>query len=232
MRRQQQVWQEEHKHESMLPMLASQKPSQDVVSFIHFLQKRNVNISGHVVDIGCGKGRNAIYLAQSGLIVDAMDYIQEALEVTQKFAKEERVLQNITLHLAEIDKRWIFPDNHFDYAIDCFSSIDIETLQGRETYRDEMWRTLQPNGYALVTVVSVNDEAEKEFLKKSPGPEPNSVIWPESGKFQKNYTEAELRSFYQSFSIVQLRKVNNQVFKLGKKYLGEYYWLVLQKPKI
>ena len=105
-----------------------------------------------------------------------------------------------------MDEPWQFQDNFFDLAIDCFTSIDIETQSGRESYRNEMFRTLKPGGYALVVVTSIEDEIEQELIKHSPGPEKNSTIWP-NGKFQKNYDQEELISFYQQFEIIELQTI-------------------------
>jgi hypothetical protein len=82
----------------------------------------------------------------------------------------------------------------------------------------------------LVTVCSANDEWEKELIAKYPGAEPNSTIWPQNGKFQKDYDEAELRKFYKAFEIVELRKISKPAFKLGRNGMATNFWLVLRKP--
>ncbi|MBI3342424.1 hypothetical protein HY024_04860, partial [Candidatus Curtissbacteria bacterium] len=127
-----------------------------------------------------------------------------------------------------IDSKWPFKENFFDYALDCFSSIDIETKNGREIYRREMFRTLKPGGLAFVAVVSTEDQWERRLLKETPGKEKNSVIWP-NGKFQKDYEEIELKDFYKDFKILEIKKVEKTAFKLGKKYLAENFHLTLQK---
>jgi hypothetical protein len=105
----------------------------------------------------------------------------------------------------------------------------VETEEGRKTCRDEMFRTLKPGGYALVNVVSSEDEWEKEMIKNNPGPEKNSVIWPENGKFQKNYDEAELREFYSNFEIIDVRTIQKPAFKLGREGIATNLWMLLRK---
>ncbi len=179
-----------------------------------------------VVDVGCGTGRNAVYLAKLGFEVYAMDYVPFAVARTRKLAEKQGVSGRVHAITHAIDVRWPFKDDFFDLAIDNFSSIDIESRKGREKCRDEMLRTLKPEGYALVTAVSADDELEKTFPA---GPEKNSVIWPENKKFQKNYEEKELRNFYGKFEVVKLRKVSKKTFKLGRHYTATNYWLVLKK---
>lgn len=230
MRKQQQIWHDEHTHQSTLPRMANVEPASGVELFTDYLQKHGFVLSGKAVDIGAGKGRNSVYLASLGFEVWALDYIQSAITAAEQLAKSKGVIDNIHFQLSEIDTAWQFDDAFFDIAIDSFSSIDIETKSGRETYRDEMFRTLKPGGYALVTVVSADDEWEKELIGAHPGPEPNSTIWPQNGKFQKDYDEAELRQFYKAFEIMELKKISKTTFKLGREGKATNLWVILRKP--
>ena len=176
MRKQQQIWHDEHTNQGTLPTMANIEPASGVVQFIDWLKLQNVALAGKAVDID-----------------------------------------------------WQIDDNFFDLAIDSFSSIDIETKLGRERCRDEMYRTLKPGGYALVTVCSAEDEWEKELIASHPGPEPNSTIWPQNGKFQKDYDETELREFYKTFDIVELKRISKPAFKLGRDGTATNLWVVLRK---
>jgi ubiquinone/menaquinone biosynthesis C-methylase UbiE len=211
--------------------MANSEPTSGVVQFVDFLKKRGVKLEGKAVDIGAGKGRNAVYLARLGFEVCALEYIKAAAIVGKELAKARSVANNVNYFVTEVDKVWRFPDNYFSIAIDSFSSIDIETMQGREKCRDEMYRTLIPGGFALVNVCSINDEWEKELIEKYPGPEPNSTVWPQNGKFQKDYSEQELREFYKIFEVVELESIYKEATKLGRKGTATNFWAVLKKAK-
>jgi SAM-dependent methyltransferase len=230
MRKQQQIWWDEHVKPSMIPGLSQEEPSKVLEFAWHYFAQNGVGLPASAVDIGCGKGRNSIFLAKQGVRVTAFDYIEPALEVARGRAAAEAVEQMITFVNAVIDEPWPFENNSFDLALDSYSSIDIETRQGRETYRDELSRTLKPQGWLIVTVVAEDDELEKEMAEQTPaGAEPQSVIWP-SGKFQKNYNEAELRDFYKDFEIIELIKRETPAHKLDRDYLAKNYWLLARKP--
>ena len=229
MRKQQKIWQKEHTVKENIPAMNDTEPSSGVVTFIDYIKKHQLFTPGVAIDIGCGKGRNAVYLARQGYAVEAIDYIDEALAETRILAKENNVTDKVHIKNVEIDRPWPFDDERFDIAIDSFSSIDIETREGRKTYRDEMCRTLKQKGVAFIQVVSADDELENQIMQTSPGPEPNSVIWPQNDKFQKNYDETELREFYKEFKILELKKISKPVSKLGKKYTATNFWIVLQK---
>lgn len=228
MRKQQEVWKKEHSTSATLPSLGSEEASKNVVYFIEHLKKQGIK-PGKCIDIGCGKGRNSIYLAKQGFEVYALDYVEEAIEKVKEKATKASLLEKIHLKVGPIDEAWNFENDFFDFAIDNFSSIDIETKEGREKYRDEMFRTLKPGGCALVCVVSASDEIEREFIASNPGPEKNSVIWPDNGKFQKNYDEQELREFYSKFDILELEEVKSPAVKLGKQITATNYRMILQK---
>jgi 2-polyprenyl-3-methyl-5-hydroxy-6-metoxy-1,4-benzoquinol methylase len=54
---------------------------------------------GKALDLGCGYGRAAIYLARHGWSVDAIDFIPQAIERARLNAEEAEVSGQIILHL-------------------------------------------------------------------------------------------------------------------------------------
>lgn len=230
MRKQQQIWNDEHTKLATLPTMANVEPASGVVQFTDYLKEQGVNLSGKAVDIGAGKGRNSVHLAKLGYEVWGLEYILPALDAARKLADSNNVSDKIHFLDADIGTQWQFEGNFFDLAIDSFSSIDIETKKGRETCRDEMFRTLRSRGYGLVNVCSADDEWEQDLIANHPGPESNSTIWPQNGKFQKDYDEAELLEFYNKFEIIELRKISKPAFKLGRHGTATNLWMVIKKP--
>jgi ubiquinone/menaquinone biosynthesis C-methylase UbiE len=230
MRKQQQIWHDEHTKLATLPTMANVEPASGVLQFTEYLKEQGVVLRGKAIDIGAGKGRNSVHLAKIGFEVWALEYIKPALEAAKKLADSNKVADEIHFMDAEIDSVWQFEDNFFDLAVDSFSSIDIETKKGRETCRDEMFRTLRSRGYGLVNVCSADDEWEEDLIANHPGPELNSTVWPQNGKFQKDYDEAELLEFYKKFEIIELKKISKPAFKLGREGIATNLWLVVKKP--
>ena len=63
-----------------------------------FLKKHISLLSkGNALDIATGEGRNAVFLAQNGFGVDAVDISQEGLKKTRKLAREKGVKVNTLL---------------------------------------------------------------------------------------------------------------------------------------
>jgi tellurite methyltransferase len=61
---------------------------------------------GKVLDIACGEGRNAIYLASKGFDVDAIDFSETAIERGRKFASDSGV--QVNFQLKDLDM-FLFP---------------------------------------------------------------------------------------------------------------------------
>ncbi|MGW6566577.1 class I SAM-dependent methyltransferase [Streptomyces sp. NPDC054975] len=60
------------------------KPDESLVSYV----ERGLIAPGRVLDLGCGPGRNAVYLASLGFDVDAVDLSDEALSWARQRAEE------------------------------------------------------------------------------------------------------------------------------------------------
>lgn len=69
-----------------------------------------------VLELGCGPGRNAIYMAQKGCNVDALDISKNALEWAKERAQEEGVNINFQcVSLFDFD----FQPQSYDFIYDC-----------------------------------------------------------------------------------------------------------------
>ena len=227
MRVQKEIWQKEHETAATLPNHAASEPSKAVVWFVEKLNELNVKLEGNALDVGCGKGRNTIYLAKQGFTVNAMDYIPLALDTTKQFSIQEKLEDKVEVLEQDLGKKWPFATSYFDIAIDNYSSIDIEKLEDRITCRNEMYRTLKKNGFGFASVVSINDAFEKTCKH---GLEKNSVYWP-NDKFQKDYDKNELREWFEEigFEVLEIKEVQRQVEKYGKKFTSTDYWAIFKK---
>lgn len=69
---------------------------------------------GRALDVGCGAGRNAIFLADRGYEVDAIDYSKEALKIAQKRARN----RELTVNWIHSDvKKHKFPKDYYDVIV-------------------------------------------------------------------------------------------------------------------
>jgi SAM-dependent methyltransferase len=116
-------------------------------------------VHGHVLDIGCGLGDNAIYLAKNGHTVTGLDISPTALTTAEQRAKDAGV--DVKFAVADSTKLDGYTDA-FDTVIDSglFHSLDEE---GRRRYVAAVHRASRPGATLLLSCFSDANPAGKEW---------------------------------------------------------------------
>lgn len=113
---------------------------------------------GRALDLGCGYGRAAIYMASVGWQVDAVDFIPEAIKEATERAKKAGV--NVRFHVAEVTSL-DFLSSPYDFALDVGCAHSMDELDLRR-YRDQLHRLLRPGGIFLLFARLCNRELPEE----------------------------------------------------------------------
>lgn len=102
---------------------------------------------GRALDLGAGYGRAAIYLAQRGWQVDAVDFVPQAVAGAAARAQAADV-RGVTFHHGPITDM-SFLDGPYDLALDvgCMHSLTSSQLLA---YRNELRRLLRPGAVYLL----------------------------------------------------------------------------------
>lgn len=108
-----------------------------------------------VLDLGCGTGRNTIYLAQQGFSVYALDASKTGIAIAKK-KTQELGLANIKYKVADM-KHTPYPNNYFD-AVVCIFVLSHGLLKDNEDAVDEIHRILKPKGMLVTEFMSVKDK--------------------------------------------------------------------------
>ncbi|MCX9012797.1 MAG: class I SAM-dependent methyltransferase [Candidatus Methanoperedens sp.] len=99
-------------------------------------------ISGRVLDVGCGTGENALYLAHLGFEVWGIDAAPSAIKKAREKAKERRVKVNFLVGDA---LRLQSLQNKFDTVIDC-GLFHVFTDEERPIFAASLSSVLLPGG--------------------------------------------------------------------------------------
>lgn len=102
------------------------------------------------LDVCCGTGTEAIYLAKNGFEVSAIDISKEAIKIAEKKAREASVKIDFRIgSVLEIP----FPDNSFGFVNDrgCFHVFAPEY---RKWFADEIRRVMRQGGIYLLRCFS------------------------------------------------------------------------------
>ena len=77
---------------------------------------------GKALDLACGPGRHAVWLAKLGWSVDAVDGSSAALDQLRSFAKESGCTHKINTTCTDLEVEppvFQFPQDHYDLIINC-----------------------------------------------------------------------------------------------------------------
>lgn len=149
----QNLWKQEY-HTAGIPSSYKGEPSHAVSWFYEFLKKSNQR-SGKILDLGCGKGRNSLYLAQQGFTIDCIDFLEENIASIQEMAQMEKL--DIQGHCQSVTDPLPYPSGTFDAAIDNFCYKHQIDPNLRLAYRKELYRVLKNQGFFLLTLASYED---------------------------------------------------------------------------
>ena len=96
-----------------------------------------------ILELGCGTGKNTIFLAEIGTTVHALDFSQGMLEK----AKEKVQAKNVRFEVADLTKRWHCEESAYDLII---CNLVLEHIQDLDHIFSEAARSLQPKGIFFI----------------------------------------------------------------------------------
>ena len=189
--------------------------SEDLVKFTRWLiRQKNETVlqpNGSVVDVGCGNGRNLIFLANAfGLKGIGTDISSAAI------AQAKRASTDLPLSyfVGNASKALPVEDDTQVMALDMMTSHFLDK-DGRMRLRDELHRVLIPGGFLFMkTFLKDEDGHTARLLKEYPGPELGSYIHPVMGVAEYVYSEEELVNFLSEKFLV--RKIYRSHRHMGR----------------
>ncbi|MDV5356718.1 tellurite resistance methyltransferase TehB [Enterobacter asburiae] len=166
---------------------------------------------GKVLDLGCGNGRNSLYLAKRGFDVTAWDKNPNSLSNLQRI-REAEGLNN--LHIDSADLNSLSFEGEYDFILSTVVMMFLEatTIPGLIA---NMQRCTKPGGHNLI--VAAMDTAD----------------YPCNVGFPFAFKEGELRNYYAGWDLL---KYNEEVGELhrtdeqGNRIKLRFATLLARKP--
>lgn len=206
-------WEAEYNNPSHLKL--SINPSEDLEKFTRWIirQKREdiLNPLSRVLDVGCGNGRNLIYLANNfGNSGTGFDISKSA--IAQAVAASKGL--NITYKARSIAGSLELDDESQLLVLDMMTSHFLDKEE-RAGLRDEIYRVLQPGGFLFMkTFLKDEDLHTARLIKENPGTEEGSYIHPIMGVAEYVYSEEELTDFLkEKFIIHKIYRSHKHAFR-------------------
>jgi len=126
------------------------RPRNPSINLVNHLDK----CSGkRALDLGCGAGRNTIYLAQNSFSVDALDIAQIALDALHVELEKENLSKKVNIKLSDLDEFEV-KENFYDLALMC-NFLDRNLIE-------KVKQSLSINGIFIVETYMIDENNEKK----------------------------------------------------------------------
>jgi SAM-dependent methyltransferase len=222
-------WNKEYRTGEHLAL--SDEPAEDLEKFCRFLEraegKAHLNVTMQSLDLGCGNGRNLIYLAQSygmrGVGYDISDVAVRQAETASTGLPLKYTVRSIE---GPLD----LPDRSVALALDMMTSHFLKEKE-REFLRDEILRVLRPGGWLFFKSFCADKDLHvKRLLKESPGDEEGAYIHPKIGVYEFAWSERGLREFFTPYFEIRKIERSHKHMSHGKAFKRRTITAYLQKP--
>lgn len=207
-------WESFYAHGKRNPPFLTDSPDENLVGYFDqgYLE------SGHAIDLGCGTGRNAVYLAKMGYRVDAIDLSETAIGKARSLAHQSKVdVDFIAGSIFDLS----LPGNHYDLAYDAGLLHHLQPHQ-RPFYLEMVRAVLKPDGMFGMTCFDTSGGIPRDDWE----------IY-EEGRMPPGigYSEDRIRSILQHhFKIIELRPMKARSEDSGLFGMAGL-WAILMSPK-
>ena len=110
-------------------------------------------ITGSILDAGCGTGDNALFFASRGHKVTGIDFLEEPIQRAKRKATERALAVTFLLKDATTLKEW---SERFDSVIDC-GLFHVFSDDDRKKYVDGLASVLKPGGRLFLLCFSKDE---------------------------------------------------------------------------
>ncbi|CAG9621130.1 class I SAM-dependent methyltransferase [Sutcliffiella rhizosphaerae] len=196
-----------------IPFFQMTGPDENLVSIF----QKGISIE-RVLELGCGPGRNAIYMAKNGSKVDALDISENAIEWAKERALGEKVsIQFLCKSLFDIH----LEAEIYDFIYDCGMFHHLAPHR-RVTYLTIVKNALKPNGHFGLVCFNTKGAVATSDYDVYKGRSLNKGI---------GYTEERLKTILNShFEIQEFREMEKQPPQ-SSMFGEDFLWTSLMKKR-
>jgi ubiquinone/menaquinone biosynthesis C-methylase UbiE len=127
-------WSETYDSDENLTRDLDQQVTRDALAHLHF---------DSILEIGCGTGKNTIFLNQIGSQVHALDFSEGMIEK----AKRKVQAENVRFSVADLTQTWPCEDQSYDLIV---CNLVLEHIEALSFIFSEAFRVLEEKGRFLI----------------------------------------------------------------------------------
>ncbi|MCY6412719.1 SAM-dependent methyltransferase TehB [Acinetobacter sp. VNH17] len=166
---------------------------------------------GKALDVGCGSGRNSLYLSQQGFTVDAWDVNPNSIETLNKVIQQENI-SNLHTQLRDLNlNRHISRQYDFICCTVVMMFLQPETVKQLIT---QMQQATEVGGFNLIVCAM------------------DSENYPVQPDFPFSFRAGELREAYQSWTLIKYNEDVGELHRVdtqGQRIKQRFATLLAQK---
>jgi tellurite methyltransferase len=182
------------------------------------LEKLNFPTQPHALDLGCGEGRDSIYLATKGFNVTAIDISELGLLKLKDFSQKH----NLTINCICIDAlKYEYVPEQYELIV-ARTFLDHLTKDQITHVVEKIRATLRPSGVLFVSVFTTQDAG---FLKTVEEGESECAAF-----IQHYFEENELKNYFVDWQILTYYERTKLDTSHGLPHQHGVAHLVAQKP--
>lgn len=118
------------------------------------------------LDLGCGQGRDALFMLQKGFKVTAVDSSQEGIKKIKEFVRASNLpLPNISLFYEDIQTFNVAKGKYT--IINAFNSLQFLSKKEALKLIDKIKKNIKNKGYIIISSFTVDDPLYKKTVSNS-----------------------------------------------------------------
>lgn len=188
-------WDREYQRPAHLAL--STAPAADLEKFTRWQERHYgrefLNPQTQVLDLGCGNGRNLIFLAQN-FACRGLGYDVSGEAIAQ--AKRAAINLPLQFSVRSLRESLPVPDGSVNLVLDMMVSHILNEAE-RRALRAEIYRVLKPGGWLFFkSFLLEEDDHAKRLLRDHPAEERHTYQHPRLGVAEHVWTVDELEDFF------------------------------------
>ncbi len=187
---------------------------------LKYLMELKIISGGKVLELGCGDGRDSIFLAEKSFEVVAMDVSKHAIAKLEKIKEKKKL--SVQCLVRDVTKH-NYPPNFFDMVV---GTTILDHLEASRilTVVEGIKKTLRQNGYVCLTVFTTSD----------PGNDPSSELTvSEYSQYVNHYFHPnELLGYFIDFRVIYYADSIELDDRHGRPHYHGIARLIAKKEKL
>ncbi|MBL3642779.1 class I SAM-dependent methyltransferase [Peribacillus frigoritolerans] len=213
----QNIWEKEYRN---VDSLWGFKPNGILSQYVEMLPE-----NGEVLDIGIGEGRNALFFAAQGFVVEGIDISETAVERCLELSKEHNL--NVDAKIQDITSFEIEPNKYsliiLSNVLNFFPDIEIKNII------DKVKNGLQKNGLVYINVFDDKEPGRKKAPERYEQLAKHTFYKESSNMFLHYFTRSELEGFFTDYKTISLSQSYSLDITHGQPHFHSTLEIMSQK---